>query len=101
MEEKEKTNIELIKSHSVELFKQFVTFKNPHKAEMIMYLMDYSFYLRDKNKENEKQVKEITGITRTLLAIITEALSSEAPHVVDVISRICFEFMFLYKNNCC
>ena len=79
VEEKEKTNIELIKSHSVELFKQYVTFKNPNKAQMVVYLMDYSFYLREKNKNNEKQIKEITNITRTLLSIITEALSSYNP----------------------
>ena len=99
VEEKEKTNIELIKSHSIELFKQFITFKNPNKAKMMAYLMDYSFYLKEKNKNNENQIKEITKITRTLLSIITEVLSSEKPLVVDVISKICFEFMFLYKND--
>ena len=99
VDEKERTNIELIKSHSIELFKQYITFKNPFKAQMIVYLMDYSCYLREKYIKNEKQIKEITNITRVLLTIITDTLSSEAPLVVDVITKNCFEFMLLYKNN--
>ena len=99
VEEKEKTNIELIKSHSIELFKKFVTFENPEKQQMVTYLMDYSFYLKEKNKNNANQVKEITKITRTLLSIITEVLSLDQSGVADAISVICFEFMFLYKND--
>ena len=99
VEEKEKTNIESIKSHDIELFKQFIGYKNSNRDKIITYLMDYSFYLKEKNKNDENQIKEITSITRNLLALITEAMSNEQPPIVDILSKICFEFIFLYKDN--
>ena len=100
IEENEKTNIELIKTHSIEIFKQFINFKNSYKHQVITYLLDYSFYLKEKNKNDPNQIKEIIKITRNLLNITTEALSAEtSPHLVDTMSKTCFEFMFLYKNN--
>ena len=101
VEESERTNIELIKSHSIELFRQFISFENQNKDKIISYFFDYSFYLKEKNKNNQNQVKEITNITRTILTIITETLSvtKETVLVIDRISKVCFEFMLLYKNN--
>ena len=40
VEEKEK---ESIKSHDIELFKQFIGYKNTNRDKIITYLMDYSF----------------------------------------------------------
>ena len=99
IEENEKKYIELIKAHSIEIFRQFINFKNPYKNQVIIYLLDYSFYQKEKNKNDEKQIKEITNITRNLLNITTEALSTESSQLVDIMSKVCFEFMFLYKNN--
>ena len=99
VEEKEKTYIDLIKSHSIELYKQFIAFKNPDKGKILMDLMNYSFYLREKSKNDQNQIKEITKITRTLLSITIEILSSEHPSVVDVLAKVCVEFMFLYKKT--
>ena len=100
IEESQKTNIELIKAHSIEIFKQFINFKNPNKHLVIIYLLDYSFYLKEKNKNEQNQIKEIITITRNLLNITIEALSSESSfNLADIMSKICFEFMFLYKNN--
>ena len=99
VEEKEKTYIELIKSHSIELYKQFIAFKNPDKGKILMDLMNYSFYLREKSKNDQNQIREITKITRTLLSITIEILSSEHPSVVDVLAKVCVEFMFLYKKT--
>ena len=101
VEESERTNIELIKSHSIELFRQFISFENQNKDKIISYFFDYSFYLKEKNKNNQNQVKEITNITRTILTIITETLSvtKETVLVIDRISKVCFEFMLLYKNS--
>ena len=99
IEENEKNYIELIKAHSIEIFRQFINFKNPYKNQVIIYLLDYSFYQKEKNKNDEKQIKEITDITRNLLNITTEALSTESSQLVDIMSKVCFEFMFLYKNN--
>ena len=99
IEKKKKKYIELIKAHSIEIFRQFINFKNPYKNQVIIYLLDYSFYQKEKNKNDEKQIKEITNITRNLLNITTEALSTESSQLVDIMSKVCFEFMFLYKNN--
>ena len=56
--------------------------------------------MKEKNKNDPNQIKEIIKITRNLLNITTEALSAEtSPHLVDTMSKTCFEFMFLYKNN--
>ena len=99
IEENEKNYIELIKAHSIEIFRQFINFKNPYKNQVIIYLLDYSFYQKEKNKNDEKQIKEITDITRNLLNITTEALSTESSKLIDIMSKVCFEFMFLYKNN--
>ena len=72
VEEKEKTNFDSIKSHSIELYKLFIVFENPYKCQILMDLMNYSFYLREKNKNNKNQIKEITNITRTILSITIE-----------------------------
>ena len=99
VEESQKTHIENIKAHSIELFKFFIKFKNPNKAQIISYLLDYSFYLKEKNKNKLNQIKDITNTTRMLLSIMAESLSSESTHVIDVLARVYFEFIFLYKNS--
>ena len=83
------------------MFRQFISFENQNKDKIISYFFDYSFYLKEKNKNNQNQVKEITNITRTILTIITETLSvtKETVLVIDRISKVCFEFMLLYKNS--
>ena len=97
IEEKEKSLIDLIKIHSIELFKNFVTYKQTKMdySEIINYILDYSYYLKKKNINNELQIKEITNITRLLLLKIIESSSWD----IDIITKACFEFMFLYKNS--
>ena len=97
IEEKEKSLIDLIKLHSIELFKNFVQYTNKNienNSKIINYLLDYSYYLKSKNKNNKEQIEEITNITRTILSQILEYSSWET----DILSKACFEFMFLYEN---
>ena len=95
--ENEKQHIDLIKLHSIELFKNFFNFKRKEEknADIINYILDYSFYLKDKNKNNEEQLNEITNITRLIFNIIIESSFSN----FDSLTKVFFEFMFLYKNK--
>ena len=97
IEEKEKSLIDLIKIHSIELFKNFLLYKQTKidYSEIINYILDYSYYLKKKNLNNEVQIKEITNITRILLLKIIESSTWD----IDIITKACFEFMFLYKNS--
>ena len=97
IEEKEKSIIELIKLHSIELFKNFLSYKknSEENSEIINYILDYSYYLKNKNKNSEEQIKEITNITRLILSIIIDSSGWD----IDILTKSCFEFMFLYKNN--
>ena len=97
VEEKEKTNIDLIKIHSIELLKIFINFKRDNELnnEIINYILDYSYYLKNKNKGNKEQIKEITNITRMIMLKIIDSSSWD----LDTLTKACFEFMFLYKNT--
>ena len=97
IEEKDKSLIDLIKMHSIELFKNFLLYKQTKidYSEIINYVLDYSYYLKKKNINNEAQIREITNITRLLLLKIIESSSWD----IDIITKACFEFMFLYKNS--
>ena len=98
IEDKEKSIIDLIKLHSIELFKNFLEYQNKNiekNEEIINYILDYSYYLKTKNNNNQEQIDEITNITRTLLSQIIEFSSWDA----DIVAKACFEFMFLYKNS--
>ena len=109
IEEKEKSNIELIKNHSMELYKYYLSIEDKRKisnSKMINYLLDYSYYLKSKNKNNEDQIKEITKITRLLLSTITnitkelfDTKKESSLWDMDELTRVCFEFMLIYKNN--
>ena len=108
IEEKEKVNIELIKNHSMELIKYFLSIENKlvSNSVFVNYLLDYSYYLKSKNKNNPEQIKEITNITRLLLSTITNdarsLLSNEKKLFLwDMgdLTKVCFEFMIFYKNN--
>ena len=57
--------------------------------------MDYSYYLKNKNKNDKEQIKEIINITRILLVALSESSTWEA----DILIKTCFEFMFLFKNK--
>ena len=97
IEEKEKSYIDLIKLHSMELFKNYIKIikRKGGYITIINYLIDYSYYLKNKNKGNADQINEITNITRILLTAIVESSSWT---MIDL-TKVCFEFMFLYKNN--
>ena len=97
IEEKDKPLIEQIKLHSIELFKNFLLFKRCQEEDSVIinYVLDYSYYLKSKNKNNEKQIEEITNITRLILSKIIESSTVD----IDILTKACFEFMFLYKNN--
>ena len=97
VEEKDKSLIEQIKLHSIELFKNYLLFKRTQEenSEIINYVLDYSYYLKSKNKNNEEQIEEITNITRLILSKIIESSTWD----MDILTKACFEFMFLYKNN--
>ena len=97
IEEKDKPLIEQIKLHSIELFKNFLLFKRSQEEDSVIinYVLDYSYYLKSKNKNNEKQIEEITNITRLILSKIIESSTVD----IDILTKACFEFMFLYKNN--
>ena len=95
--ENEKQYIDTIKIHSIELFKNYLQFKkgDEENDSLINYLLDYSYYLKKKNNNDLEQIKEITNITRILLLEIIDSSSWD----INIISKSCFEFLFLYKNN--
>ena len=95
--EADKQNIDLIKLHSIELFKNFINFKRKKEdtTEIINYILDYSFYLKEKSKNNDEQINEITNITRLIFSIIIESSYFN----IDSLTKVFFEFMFLYKNS--
>ena len=97
IEESQKSNIELIKLHSIELFKNYIKIikDDEKKYSLLNYILDYSYFLKNKNKNGKEQIKEIINITRILLVAMIESSMWEA----DILIKTCFEFMFLYKNK--
>ena len=97
IEENQKANIELIKLHSIELFKNYIKIKidDEKKISLLNYILNYSYYLKKKNKNDKEQIKEIINITRILLVAMIESSTWEA----DILIKTCFEFMFLFKNK--
>ena len=61
--------------------------------QKIDYILEYSYYYKDKNLDNN--LDEIIRITR----IILEKIIKSNELYIDIVTRFCFEFMFLYKNN--
>ena len=57
-------------------------------------ILDYAYHCKKKYKGNSKY-KEIIRITRYLLIKIFECFDQ----FIDMKSKICFEFMFLFKNS--
>ena len=97
IKENKKSNIEQIKIHAFELFKNYIIAKKGNETNCLLldYLLDYSFYLKRKNKDNKEQIKEITNITRKILFEIIDSSSWD----IDIMTKACFEFMFLHKNS--
>ena len=61
--------------------------------QKIDYILEYSYYYKDKKFNNNSD--EIIRITRLIL----EKILKSSDKCIDIITRFCFEFMFLYKNN--
>ena len=72
-------------------------FSNNRESEEILrklkYILDYSYYYKKRYKGN--RYKEIIRITRFILIKILECFNE----YYDIISKICFEFMFLFRNS--
>ena len=62
--------------------------------KILKSILDYAYYYKKKYKGNIKY-KEIIRITRYLLIKIFECFDQ----FIDMKSKICFEFMFLFKNS--
>jgi hypothetical protein len=75
IEENQKSNIELIKLHSIELFKNYIKIikEDEKKISLLNYILNYSYYLKNKNKNDKEQIKEIINITRILLVALSES----------------------------
>ena len=72
-------------------------FSNHRESEEILrklkYIIDYSYYYKKRYKGNRN--KEIIRITRFILIKILECFNE----YYDIKSKICFEFMFLFRNS--
>ena len=89
----------------MELFKYYLSIEDKRKisnSKMANYLLDYSYYLKSKNKNNENQIKEITKITRLLLSTITNIMKElfatkkeSSLWDMDKLIRVCL----IYKKN--
>ena len=63
-------------------------------ANKMNYIFEYSYYMKKLFKNDKKKLYEISRITRLILEKLME--NSEE---YNKKSQICFDFIFLYKNN--
>ena len=68
--------------------------ENDEVFKRLKYILDYSYYCKKINKNNNR-LKEIARITRLILIQIFECFNE----YIDIKSKIIFEFITLYKNS--
>ena len=86
-----------IRKNSLEVINQLFRIKTSLKdiENKIYYLMEYSFYFKNRFNNSNNNLKEIVRITRLLL----EDILKSNDKYYNIISVFCFEFMFFHKNN--
>ena len=89
--------ISSIQKNSLEVMDQLFKIKTSLKdiENKVYYLMEYSFYFKNRFSTSNNNLKEIVRITRLIL----EKLLKSNEEYFNIISIFCFEFMFLHKNN--
>ena len=93
----QKEDILSIQKNSINLFQEFFIHRRPHEEinKRIYYIIRYSIHLRKINKDsNDKQITEITRITRFLLQKIMDVSSIH----MNYKAKACFDFIFFHKN---
>ena len=94
----DKELITSIQNNSLELIGQIFKIKTSLKEieNKIYYLMEYSFYFKNKfNNNTSTYLKEIVRITR----LIFEKLIKSSDSYFNIKTIFCFEFIFLYRNS--
>ena len=93
----EKDLIPSIRKNSLEVINQLFRIKTSLKdiENKINYLMEYSFYFKNRFNASNNNLKEIVRITRLIL----EDILKSNDKYYNIISIFCFEFMFFHKNN--
>ena len=93
----EKDYINPIRKNSLELICKLFQIKAPLKEieNKLYYIMEYSFYFKDKFSSSNNNLKEIIRITR----LIFEEILKSSDLYFNVKSIFCFEFIFLHKNE--
>ena len=88
--------LQLIQQHSIELFKEFISYQRTNKENEILmnYIFDFAYYLKSKNK-GENELNKIGAIVRLILDKILECSGWN----VNLITKFCIKFMFLFKNS--
>ena len=91
--------VENIQKSLLKLYKEFFVNKKIKEdfKYKINYVFEYSYYMKKLFQNDLKKVDEISRITRLLLEKIMEySLDNDD---INKKSQICFDFIFLYKNN--
>ena len=93
----DKNIIYKIHEHTLDLFTEIFSSKRPPNEfkSNIKYILDYSYYMKFKNKDKEKQKNEISRITRVLF----EKILGCSPGNINIKTEECFEFLIFYKNS--
>ena len=93
---KETDIVDLIKQHSIELLKEFIS-KNRPKQEneaRMNYIFDYAYHLKGKNNDINN-VNKIGETTRLILSKVLESSNWE----INLKTKFCFEFIIFFKNS--
>ena len=93
----DKDIIDLINQHSIELLKEFSSFKRPKKENeaRMNYIFNYAYFLKSNASGDENIIKKIADITRFILYKILEKSSWD----INLKTKFCFEFMVFFKNS--
>ena len=85
-----------IQKNALKLFTHLFTNKKIKEdfANKMNYIFEFSYYMKKLYKNDKKKLYEISRITRLIMEKLME--NSEE---YNKKSQICFDFMFLYKNN--
>ena len=94
----EKDLVISIQQNSLELISQVFKIKTSLKEieNRLYYLMEYSFYFKNKFNNNSNCLKEIVRITRL---IFEQILKNTSDLYFNIKSIFSFEFIFLYRNS--